>query len=86
MLHQQFPLWNYVVTVKGLIFVIFPLRGCGGPERTQFNIFQTEEGVVVFQRLILSVFTLRGCGSLERNDFQQFTVGGCGEHERTSFQ
>ena len=44
------------MVLKELILTVSTLGGCGGLERTDFNMFLLSEGLVVFKELIFNSF------------------------------
>ena len=61
----QFPCWENLVILKGVISMISTLKGFGGLERTHFQQFPTLEDIVYLKRLIFLVFTFGTSGGLE---------------------
>ena len=57
------------MVLKELIFKSFYVGGCGGLERTDFQQFLLQVGVVVLKELILIVDTSAAFSGLERADF-----------------
>ena len=60
------------MVLKVLDLTVSTLRGCGGLERTDFNMFYIWKVWHVLKELILTLSTLGRCGSLERTDFNSF--------------